>query len=64
MADLMLGATRWAELLPGVTKEMIWQWKHRGQIHPDGRDERGRPVYRQLTIANAEAATAGPAGRA
>lgn len=63
MSDLKLGATRWAEILPGVTAEMIWQWKHRGLIEPDGLDERGRPVYLQLTIARAEAATAGPAGR-
>ncbi|MFG3228127.1 MerR family transcriptional regulator [Kitasatospora sp. NPDC048194] len=49
--------------LCGVTVDTIWQWKRRGLIQPDGLDERGRPLYRQITLARAEAKTRKRAGR-
>ncbi|NUS14555.1 MAG: MerR family transcriptional regulator [Streptomyces sp.] len=49
--------------LCGVEPATIRQWKRRGLIQPDGLDERGRPMYRQMTIARAEARTRARAGR-
>ena len=63
MAEPMLGAARWGEIMPDVTADMIRQWKHRKIITPDGLDEHGRPLYLQLTIATAEATTGPNAGR-
>jgi DNA-binding transcriptional MerR regulator len=52
-----------AAALCHVTPAAVWQWKRRGLIQPDGLDERGRPLYRQMTIARAEAKTRARAGR-
>lgn len=60
--DELLTPAQAADLC-GVTPDAIWQWKRRGRIKPDGLDERGRPLYSQLTIARAEAATRRRAGR-
>ncbi|MCG6499448.1 MerR family transcriptional regulator [Kitasatospora sp. A2-31] len=49
--------------LAGVNPATIRQWKRRGLIQPDGLDEHGRPMYRQMTIARAERATRDRAGR-
>ncbi|KDN83459.1 hypothetical protein [Kitasatospora cheerisanensis] len=54
---------RQAADLCGLTPNAIWNWQHRGRISPDGLDDRGRPLYSQLTIARAEAATRRRAGR-
>ncbi|MFJ5923868.1 MerR family DNA-binding transcriptional regulator [Kitasatospora sp. NPDC092948] len=52
-----------AAALCGVDPSTIRQWKRRGLITPDGLDLRGRPLYRQLTVARAEARTRQRAGR-
>jgi DNA-binding transcriptional MerR regulator len=49
--------------LCGVGVSTIRQWRRRGHITPAGLDERGRPLYDQLTIAHAEAKTRQRAGR-
>lgn len=46
-----------------VTTAAVRQWRRRGHIVPDGLDERGWPLYNQLTAARAEAATRKKAGR-
>ncbi|MFD5081874.1 MerR family transcriptional regulator [Kitasatospora sp. NPDC058406] len=43
--------------LCGVDPATVRKWKERGIITPDGLDDRGRPLYRQLTAARAERAT-------
>ena len=60
MGELLTGPQ--AADLCGVSPATIRSWKKRGLIAPDGLDERGRPLYRQLTIALAEKATARAAG--
>ncbi|GAA1977311.1 MerR family transcriptional regulator [Kitasatospora viridis] len=50
--------------LCGVSPVTVRNWKRRGLITPDGLDERGRPLYSQLTIARAEARTRQRASRA
>jgi hypothetical protein len=32
----------------------VYSWASRGRIHPDGLDERGRPLYRRETARAAE----------
>ncbi|MFJ8474215.1 MerR family transcriptional regulator [Kitasatospora sp. NPDC094011] len=59
--DLLTGPE--AAVLCRVTPEAIRQWKRRGHLAPAGLDERGRPLYRQLDVARAEAATRVKAGR-
>ncbi|MFI6117465.1 MerR family transcriptional regulator [Kitasatospora sp. NPDC051164] len=49
--------------LAGVDPATIRQWKRRGLIQPDGLDDHDRPLYRQMTIARAEAKTRKRAGR-
>lgn len=60
--EQMLTTTQVADLC-GVDPVTVRSWKKRGIIVPDGLDERGRPLYRQLTAALAEAATRQRAGR-
>jgi DNA-binding transcriptional MerR regulator len=52
-----------AATLCHVTSDAIWQWKRRGHLAPAGLDERGRPLYRQIDVARAEAKTRKRAGR-
>lgn len=49
--------------LCGVDPATVRKWKQRNIITPDGLDERGRPLYRQLTAARAEKRTRKRAGR-
>jgi MerR HTH family regulatory protein len=37
-----------------VDPSTISQWRKRGHIHPDGLDERERPLYRPETVIAAE----------
>lgn len=60
--DELLTPAQAAELC-GVAVATIWQWRRRGLITPDGLDDRRRPLYSQLTIAQAEAKTRKRAGR-
>ncbi|MFF0295563.1 MerR family DNA-binding transcriptional regulator [Kitasatospora sp. NPDC004614] len=60
--DQLLTGPQAAELCQ-VSPITIRNWKRRGLITPDGLDERGRPLYNQLTIARAEAHTRRRAGR-
>jgi hypothetical protein len=59
--DLLTGPE--AADLCGVEPCTIRKWRQRGLIEPDGIDERGRPLYLQLTVARAEKATRAKAGR-
>ena len=61
MGELLTGPQ--AAKLCGVTPAAIRKWRQRGLITPDGLDKRGRPLYRQLTIAQAEKRTRARAGR-
>lgn len=60
--DELLTGPQAAELC-GVSPTTIRSWNHRGLIEPAGLDERGRPLYTQLGIAQAEARTRQRAGR-
>ncbi|MEY9837428.1 DNA-binding transcriptional MerR regulator [Streptacidiphilus sp. EB103A] len=60
--DGMLSTREVADLCR-VTTAAVRQWRRRGHITADGLDERGRPLYRQLTAARAEAKTRSKAGR-
>lgn len=61
MDDLMTGPE--AAELCGVSPITIRSWKRRGILAPAGLDERGRPLYRHLDIAEAEHATRARAHR-
>ncbi|MFF7991756.1 MerR family transcriptional regulator [Kitasatospora xanthocidica] len=61
MTDLMTPAE--AAALCRVTTDAIWQWKRRGHLTPAGLDHHGRPLYRQIDVAHAEAKTRKRAGR-
>lgn len=61
MEDLLTGPQ--AADLCGVTPAAIRKWHQRGQLAPAGLDERGRPLYTQLAVAQAEKATRQRAGR-
>ena len=63
MARYGMLSTREVADLCGVKPEAVRQWKKRGQIQPDGLDDDGRPLYKQLTAARAEAKTRRRAGR-
>lgn len=52
-----------AAALCGVAPETIRSWKRRGLLTPAGLDERGRPLYSQLAVADAEYKTRDRAGR-
>lgn len=39
----------------GVDRSTISKWRERGNIYPDGLDERKRPLYRPETVEAAEA---------
>lgn len=56
--------TAQAAALAGVKPATIRQWIHRGHLVPTARDERGRPRFRGVDVARAEAATRDHAGRA
>lgn len=62
MVDGMLSTAEVARLCR-VTSAAVRQWRSRGIITPDGLDERGWPLYAQLTAARAEAHTRRKAGR-
>jgi DNA-binding transcriptional MerR regulator len=64
MATNGMLSTREVADLCRVTTAAVRQWRRRGHITADGLDERGRPLYKQLTAARAEAATRSRAGRA
>jgi DNA-binding transcriptional MerR regulator len=49
--------------LCGVEPPTVRSWRHRNLLTPAGLDPRGRPLYRQLDAARAEAATRSKAGR-
>ncbi|MGA5819718.1 helix-turn-helix domain-containing protein [Kitasatospora sp. NPDC094028] len=59
--DLLTGPE--AATLCRVSPTTIRSWRHRGILQPAGLDERGRPLYRQLDVARAEAVTRERAGR-
>ncbi|MFB7907658.1 MerR family transcriptional regulator [Kitasatospora sp. NPDC056076] len=46
-----------------VDPATVRQWKRRGHLQPAGLDDRGRPLYRQIDAARAEAHTRKRAGR-
>ncbi|MDH6111934.1 DNA-binding transcriptional MerR regulator [Kitasatospora sp. MAP12-15] len=52
-----------AAALCGVDPATIRSWKRRGLLEPAGLDDRGRPLYRQLAVAQTEARTRERAGR-
>jgi DNA-binding transcriptional MerR regulator len=52
-----------AAALCGVATSTIRSWHRRGRLPVSGLDEQGRPMYRQLDVARAEAATRRRAGR-
>lgn len=63
MDDVLLTGPE-AALLCRVATATIRSWRRRGLLEPAGLDTQGRPLYRQLDIARAEAATRRRAGRA
>ena len=62
MTQLLTGPE--AALLCEVSPATIRSWKHRGLLVAAGLDPRGRPLYTQLAVAQAEAATRDRARRA
>lgn len=60
---MALLSTVQAARLCRVEPATVRSWAHRGLIQPAGLDDRRRPLYDQLTIARAEAATRAKAGR-
>lgn len=63
MDDVLLTGPE-AALLCQVATATIRSWRRRGLLAAAGLDAQGRPLYRQLDIARAEAATRRRAGRA
>ena len=61
MDELLTGPQ--AAQLCGVSPITIRSWRHRGLLEVSGLDERGRPLYTQLAVAQAEKATRRRAGR-
>ncbi|GAA1164296.1 DNA-binding transcriptional MerR regulator [Kitasatospora gansuensis] len=61
MTELL--TTRQAAALCGVAPGTIRSWASRGLLDRAGLDGRGHPLYRQLDVARAEAATRDHAGR-
>lgn len=57
-------STAEAAALARVQAVTVRSWKARGHLAPAGRDRFGRPLYRALDVARAEAATRVAARRA
>lgn len=51
--DVLLTTAEAARLVR-VDASTISKWRQRGHIHPDGLDERHRPLYRSETVVAAE----------
>jgi transposase-like protein len=51
--DVLLTTAEAARLV-GVDASTISKWRKRRNIHPDGLDERHRPLYRSETVIAAE----------
>lgn len=62
MDDILLTGPE-AAALCNVAAATVRSWRRRGLLQVVGLDESGHPLYRQLDVARAEAATRRRAGR-